>query len=290
MVPFTRRKCLFALTPFMCIPLFMAANCESVHAATGPVIKFLARPTQVSGEAGLSLTGHAFVIVQRNLNSGIKEQAYGFYPATGGKGQVKGPGLLKGAGRCAPSDPCAKPNFASDLQDIADVSVSAGVSITESQLKDVYKEIDKWAGRDYDLIDQNCVSFLKDVLLATGYDPPPITGTNILPKNYVGAINVAIADQNRKRAEADRDEAQSERDAAVKQRDNAIRQRDQAISDKNKAEADAKAQAQAQAQANAERNYIPNGWVQCNCPGYHSKSGKVVNGILWHPNTISCPS
>jgi len=248
---------------------------------TGPRIVFLARPVQpLGGYGGASFSGHAFIIVEHRLNATIKEEAFGFYPLEGGKGQLKGPGMLRGLNRCSAADDCSKPKYADELSSMADVVVSERVRVTEDQLRSIYKVFDRWATKDFSLTDSNCVSFLSDVLKAAGYDPPPNTGMNRFPTVYVGAIQQAVAAQDKLREE------RLKVDKADERRVQAERERDAAVAERKRAEQEAKAARVAAAEANA----IPAGWVACNCPNAHSGFGKVVDRVRWHaPNLGNCP-
>ncbi|KAK48375.1 hypothetical protein BG58_33190 [Caballeronia jiangsuensis] len=255
-------------------------------AATGLSVEFVARPIKPIGAYGNpSYTGHAYVILKWKLNNGIKEEVFGFYPATfSGKGIIKGPGLLRSEFRCAPSEECSKSEYAGRLRSAADTTVSSEIEISEEQYRAVRNVINKWTTHEYDLLDSNCINFLQDVATASGYDPPPSSGVNRLPTNYVSSLDESIKAQNKLRAEQEktktetgkRKQAESERDAAIKERDQARKERDAALAAKKKAESDA---------ARAANN-VPADWIACACPAEHVGQGKVVNGTLWHPKSV----
>ncbi|WP_248558217.1 hypothetical protein [Paraburkholderia terrae] len=254
-------------------------------AASGVSVEFVARPIKPIGAYGNpSYTGHAYVILKWKLNSGIKEEVFGFYPATfSGKGIVKGPGLLRSEFRCAPTEECSKSEYAGRLRSAADTTVSSEVEISDAQYHAVWDVIKKWTTHEYDLLDANCINFLQDVAKASGYDPPQAKGLDRLPTAYVSALDNAIKAQNKLREEqektkkeaAERREAESQRDAAIEERNQAQKERDAALAAKKKAEA-----------AAAAANSVPADWVACTCPSQHAGQGKVVNGTLWHPKSV----
>lgn len=61
------------------------------RAADGIWVQFMASD---GNWADQSVTGHAFVCVQLQVSSGLKEDCFGFYPRKGGKGLVGGPGVV----------------------------------------------------------------------------------------------------------------------------------------------------------------------------------------------------
>lgn len=246
-------------------------------------VTFLARPVTASGYGGPSPVGHAYIILGVRTSSGIKEDAYGFYPGADGKGKIRGPGMLKSEWRCMPSEPCGERDFARKLGASADTVKTASIELSLDQYRSVHRIISKWNSAGYDLINSNCNSFLADVLKAAGYEPPARSLLNMLPQHYIASVADAIQAQDalrREKARADnadaaRRQAESELERARTERDKAAAERDRALAD-----------AQAAKRAKAEADRVPAGWIQCTCPDQHSLHGKVVAGVRWHAKSI----
>ena len=234
-------------------------------------IQFVARPpSSSSSPTGKSVAGHAYIIINTRLLSGIKQEVFGFYPkADTGLGIIRGPGMLTNESRCRPTEACGQKDFALKLGGESGVIVSSSIEITPEQKRDVMKVISSWSKHEFSLIDSNCITFLSEVLHATGYESPRQANKNILPVYYVSAIDEAVKSQDKIRI--------------------LEREHNEALALKRKAEEAKARKIAADAAAAAEAKRIPPGWVACTCPNIHGSSGKFVNGTLWHPQGIRCP-
>lgn len=100
-------------------------SCPPVSFATQRNHNRLKSPTFFFSQ---SLTGHAFLIIGLNTANGIEEEMFGFYPvAAGGKGVVKGPGMLKAEYRCGPNDDCGPQHREELLLRLSEVKESVTV-------------------------------------------------------------------------------------------------------------------------------------------------------------------
>jgi hypothetical protein len=148
-------------------------------------LTFAARPAQILEEGhATTFTGHAFLIIGLHTSSGVKEEVFGFYPVEGGKGMVKGSGMLKAETRCGPNDDCGPKHQAQLLQRLSEVKESVTVPISLEERNAVYAEIKKWdsksfAGAEnkqvvpasdaqYRLFDSNCIDFVAGVASRLG--------------------------------------------------------------------------------------------------------------------------
>ena len=130
-------------------------------------ITFMARPADDS-----DLTfGHAFFCIAVPLQTGSKEDCFGFYA----KDMIKvfdGPGLI-----------------ASDLkpENMAGVTTSLKHRISEQTRQNVYATIRRWAGSDYKLLVNNCGDFLYDVAKTAGLAVPDRSSVTF-PVAYVNGL------------------------------------------------------------------------------------------------------
>lgn len=272
-------------------------------------IAILARPANLRAEkepyGDRSPVGHTYIIVNIKTASGIKQQSYGFYPTDGGKGKIKGPGLLTAEDRCLPSDDCGKEEYASKLGQLADVVTSTTIPVSDAQLRKVYTTIENWNRKPFDLIDSNCVSFVSDVVKSIGYSAPDTR--YVSPVDYVNKVRESIIAQDRvRKAEEKVKLAETRRDEANKLAELSAAERDLAIKDKKAAE-ERKIQAEEKSKTleaklrESEKNRaalekenaksIPPDWIQCNCPQAHAAvESKLINGVRYHKEGPKCPN
>ena len=170
----------------------------------GPVLN----PFSNSGH-GISFFGHAFLIVGVKTSSGIKEEMFGFYPTSGGKGVIKGTGMLKAEYRCGPSDDCSETGRQHLLYRLSESNASVTVPITVAERRTIYQVIYRWdqhsriendvqivpqSTKDYNLINQNCIDFLDHVLTSLGYRTPARSALQT-PTEFVQQLKPFIQEQ-----------------------------------------------------------------------------------------------
>lgn len=288
---------------------------------TGLTLQFIARgaklipkvdlpPKESQSPPEFSLAGHIFIIVGVKTQSGIKEEYFGFYPKGNAiTAQIKGPGMLKAEYRCSSKSDCNPEKELRLLRRFSEAEASVTIPITEAQRSKAYKIIIDWNEKQYSLTDQNCETFVGEVAASLGYPVPP-PGFLQTPVSYLENVLRPIVEQENKRRQA-----VSAADAAEKRMRTAEQEAEKATqaAEQRRQEAEKAAQTAEQRQQQAEKaaktaenrakaleekrrleeerakNFIPSGWVKCNCPFVHASIGKLVNGERWHDPSISCP-
>lgn len=119
--------------------------------------------------------GHAFACVALHLNNGIKEDCYGFYPKTGGKGLVGGPGLV-----------ASEANKNPGRFDHIDTTVK--VKISDDQRRQILALANQWNSKDYSLTTSNCIDFVHEAIGKTGLKRPDRTQFQ-LPADYMQSLD-----------------------------------------------------------------------------------------------------
>jgi hypothetical protein len=150
------------------VALTLLALSSPAEAEDKPItITFMARPVAMTP----ATFGHAFFCVSVPLQSGSKEDCFGFYP-TDLKKAFDGPGKV-----------------ASDLRPsaITGVTTSLRHEITEDARRRVYQTIERWAGADYKLLVNNCGDFLFDVAKVSGLAVPSRSSV-LLPTDFVEGL------------------------------------------------------------------------------------------------------
>jgi hypothetical protein len=179
-------------------------------------LTFVARPPQ-KGESGheTSKFGHAFLIIGLKTSGGVKEDIFGFYPASNNlKGMVKGPGLLRAEYRCGPNDDCGPAHRSELLNKLSEAKDSVTVPISLDERKTVYDEIKKWDSKstigpgdtqvapssdaEYRLTDNNCIDFIKSVASSLGY-PTPDRSSFQTPTEFLAALKPLVAQEEKVR-------------------------------------------------------------------------------------------
>lgn len=120
--------------------------------------------------------GHAFMLVAYPLNSGIKEESYGFYPK---------------ADRCYIG--CAgavKDEFRKESPRFSRVTVSVKKTVTAAQRQAVLKLANEWSEKEYHLTNENCIDFVRSVAKAIGLTVPPRLVSE-LPEAYMTRLRAA---------------------------------------------------------------------------------------------------
>ena len=116
-----------------------------------------------------------YIVLSYRTSISVKEQVYGFYPKDGGRGQVRGPGLLTAENRCTGSEECSRSDYAKKVRQLGDVVTSTALPIDFKQQRKIFEVINKWNAHPFDLVDSNCVTFISEVFAATGYTPPAMS-------------------------------------------------------------------------------------------------------------------
>ena len=109
--------------------------------------------------------GHAFMCISLHLNSGIKEDCYGFYPKEGVAGVIWGPGMVVKEF----SDPATKKEFPARL---ASASQVLNRKISESQRRGLLKAAQDWTNAKYHLTKKSCIDFVVAGAVAVGLTIP----------------------------------------------------------------------------------------------------------------------
>jgi len=128
--------------------------------------------------ADSEFVGHAFMCVAYHLNSGIKEDCYGFYPrGSTTRAVVGGPGI-------------AASEFARNPSRFSRVTVSVTKKVSDAQRRAVLANINQWNGQDYALITANCINLVDSVATAAGFASPG-TKAGELPESYLRRLKAA---------------------------------------------------------------------------------------------------
>jgi hypothetical protein len=145
-------------------------------AADDITVEFMA--SQPSWEDS-SATGHAFICVGLKLRAGIKEECFGFYPRSGGKGAVYGPGCVDSElnGKCG-DHPITR---------FSNVVASVKKTITDEQRRAIYAVGKDWSARQFVLGWNDCVAFSNAVAQAAGLTIPRLTSATP-PAIYVAKL------------------------------------------------------------------------------------------------------
>lgn len=145
----------------VCLRLAIAFCCgavsQSAVAADNIYLELMAsRVSTINGE----FTGHAFMCIELLLNSGIKEDCYGFYPKTDNiKGYIGGPGVVQS-------------EFQKKPDRFSRVDQSVKTPITIGQRAKILGLVNDWDKADYSLTKQQCVDFVSSVAAAAGLKIP----------------------------------------------------------------------------------------------------------------------
>lgn len=132
-------------------------------------IQFMASETSwTDGE----FVGHAFICLSVYLNSGIKEDCFGFYPREGEKKPfIGGPGVVKS-------------EFQKNPNRFSRISVSFTTPISYVQRGQIIGMIDEWNSKNYDLTNQSCIDFVNSIAKALNLITPTRSATD-LPVTYL---------------------------------------------------------------------------------------------------------
>jgi hypothetical protein len=124
---------------------------SATRADPGDIYLYLYSST--SSYANSSTFGHAFTCMAYHLNSGIKEECFGFYPKgvsallIGGPGVADNEGLAKRPNRFNPGE----------------LTGQIGVKLSGNMRHDFFVLLNDWNSKQYNLTDSNCIDFVDAV-------------------------------------------------------------------------------------------------------------------------------
>jgi hypothetical protein len=93
------------------------------------------------------------------MNSGIKEDCYGFYPKEGNSGFIGGPGVTLS-------------EFRRNPKRFSRIDTTVSTKISEEQWRQILKLIDSWNGMNYSLTENNCIDFVDEAIGKTELKRP----------------------------------------------------------------------------------------------------------------------
>jgi hypothetical protein len=132
-------------------------------------VEFMASETSWTKQ---EYVGHAFMCISIPLNSGVKEDCYGFYPRVNSlSGYVGGPGV-------------AVSEFQKNPSRFSRVNVSIKKPITDEQRRAILKLVNEWNSKKYDLTDQSCIDFVNTIAQKLNWRTPKREATD-LPETYL---------------------------------------------------------------------------------------------------------
>jgi hypothetical protein len=117
--------------------------------------------------------GHAFLCIALRLNSGIKEDCLGFYPADN---KIKS--FIGGQGVVDSEFSSKRPSH------FGNVTVSVQKDLTEDQRRAIYSAADEYNSMHYNLTDSNCIDFVDKVAQIVGWKRP-LRSSIQFPVDYV---------------------------------------------------------------------------------------------------------
>jgi hypothetical protein len=132
-------------------------------------------PNATPGTSGFVEVGHAFMCIATELNSGVKEDCYGFYPKN-----AQTPARVIGTNLSS--------EFRVDkVNRFSAVTASARRKISEEERRAVSKVIDDWNAKTWSLTGPNCADFVDAVAAAAGFKRPKRSPTQT-PEQYVSEL------------------------------------------------------------------------------------------------------
>jgi hypothetical protein len=163
---------------------FMTLNANSINIIrdtpdTGIALEVMAHEWSVTQPIGFS-PGHAFMCISIRLQSGVKEDCYGFFKVTGEGGLISGPGVKLDQ----MNDPAAIPARFSR------VSVSIKKDITDSQRRAIIKAAEDWNAHHYNLTKENCIDFVAQAARIAQWAVPPRNASDT-PDSWVRRLKDA---------------------------------------------------------------------------------------------------
>lgn len=153
-----------------------AGSATKTVANTGISLEIMAHEWSVTQPIGFS-PGHAFMCIAIRLQTGIKEDCYGFFKVQGegGRGLISGPGVKLDQ----MNDPKAIPAR------FGRVTVSTKFDITEQQRRAILKAAEDWSARHYHLTKENCIDFVAQAARIAAPSRVPARGELDTPERWV---------------------------------------------------------------------------------------------------------
>jgi hypothetical protein len=238
--------------------------------------------------------GHAFMSIKVRTANGYKEEPFGFYSEPEARGLKDIPRLVVGM------PGALRKEFDRHPERFARVDETLQIPITAQQRRDIYSVVQSWDSHHYELLTENCITFISQVAQQIGI-PLPNRLTHPTADQYVAALR---ANYNLERARLEsvelerKKQEQARLEAEQQKREKARLELERQRQEQAKLDVDRRLQDQrrraataaaAAAAAATEARRIPAGWVPCSCPAVHARFGKYVNGVLYHPNNVRCP-
>jgi hypothetical protein len=128
--------------------------------------------------------GHAFMILKTQTRTGMKEDAFGFYPASENAAVpemiIGTPGALKSEYR---------KQITAERLSRATVSFEMPISWTQKQA--LFEKVDRWNLMEYQLNFSNCMDFVDAIAVDVLHLPRVDRNALQIPNNYVAALKVA---------------------------------------------------------------------------------------------------
>ena len=119
--------------------------------------------------------GHAFICISYHLNSGIKEECYGFYKSPDSNA------VFVGA-------PALANEFKQNPKRFSQISWSLQKKISPDKVRAFQAVVDRVSVGSYSLTENNCGDFVSDAVSALGWDN---VTKGVLPEPYVRALYFA---------------------------------------------------------------------------------------------------
>ena len=122
--------------------------------------------------------GHAFMCISIPLNSGIKEDCFGFYPRSNSPlAFIGGPGVTVSEFEKKPSR-------------FSRITLSIKKPITEDQRRAILKLVNDWNSGNYNLRNQSCIDLVDSAARTLGWTTPPRVASD-LPERYLKKLSDA---------------------------------------------------------------------------------------------------
>jgi hypothetical protein len=235
--------------------------------------------------------GHAFMSIRIRTNNGYKEEPFGFYSEPEARGGKDIPRLVVGM------PGALRKEFDRNPQRFSKIEETLQVPITDEQRRRIYNVVQDWDAHHYELLTDNCITFVGKVAEQAGI-PLPNRILHPTANQYVAALRdnykleqkrIEAEELERQRQEQVRQEAERRRQREEQARQEAERLKQQQARQEAARRRQEQQRAAEAAAAAAEAQRIPAGWVPCSCPALHARFGKYVNGVLYHPTNVRCP-
>ena len=118
--------------------------------------------------------GHAFACIEFHLNSGIKDECFGFYPH-GDKVRIGGPsGIINSEWKTNPGR-------------FSRVEQSIKIKITDTLVRSIYQSYNDFNSKDYRLTSNNCIDFVHQIASVVGLKRPSRSAVQT-PAGYIAEL------------------------------------------------------------------------------------------------------